>query len=151
MEAEVLQVKGGTFIGRCDSKHWMVFDSPESVGGSNSGPTPMEAVLMSMGACTGIDLGSLFRKMQVDYDRLEIRLSAKRAEEHPKMFTEVEIRYIITGENVDEDKVRKAIGLSMDTYCSVTHMVKKAAKVSYSIAFVKSHVSPVTQAPAPPA
>lgn len=143
MEAEVIQTTGGTFVGRCDSKHWVVMDTPEAVGGHNGGATPMELVLMAMGGCTGMDLASLFKKMRVDYDRLQIKLSAKRAEEHPKGFTEVEIRYIFTGMDVDEEKVKKAIELSMEKYCSVTSMIKKAAKITYSYEIVKAHVGPV--------
>ena len=143
MEAEVIQTTGGTFIGRCNSNHWIIMDTPESVGGHNAGATPMEMVLMAMGGCTGLDMASLFKKMQVKYDRLQIKLSAKKAEEHPKGFTEIEMRYIITGENVDEEKVKKAIELSQEKYCSVTNMIKKAAKVTYTHEIVKAHATPL--------
>jgi putative redox protein len=148
MEAEVMQTAGGTFVGRCNSNHWVVMDCPEPVGGHNAGSTPMELVLMAMGGCTGIDLVSLFKKMRVEYDRLQIKLSAKRAEEHPKGFTEIEIRYILTGENVDEEKVKKAIELSMEKYCSVTNMIKKAAKVTYTTEIIKARASPLESGPA---
>jgi putative redox protein len=131
MDAEIISVKGLTFIGKSDSRHWAVFDAPEEIDGQNGASRPMEMVLIAMGGCTGMDLGSLFKKMQVDYDRLEIKIHAERATEHPKIFTEIKLKYLITGKKADEEKIKKAIDLSMEKYCSVTAILRKSAKVSY--------------------
>lgn len=97
----------------------------------DAGPTPMEIVLMGLGGCTGMDVVSILNKMRITYDRFEVQVTGERAEEHPKVFTEVSVVYRIWGSNIPEEKLARAVDLTQEKYCSVLHMVNKTAQVSY--------------------
>lgn len=130
MEAKVIwQKEKLKFVGHVDG-------SPDVTMDSENGPTPMELVLMALGGCTGMDVISILQKMRQDIKNFEINLSAERAEEHPKVFTRINIEYVIYGSNIDENSVKRAIELSQDKYCSVGGMLKKALELTYSYKIV---------------
>jgi len=117
---------GLTFAGSADSKHWVVMDTDESVGGKDGAARPLELVLLGLGGCTSMDVVSILRKMRVRLDRYEMVLRAERSENHPKVFTRVRMEYRLWGPDLDPDKVQKAIDLSQTTYCSVSAMLSRA-------------------------
>jgi putative redox protein len=129
-------VQGLQFIASGDSGHAIVLDAYPEVGGTDSGPRPGELTLMALGSCTGIDVVSILKKMNVSFDSLEVKVKGEAAPEHPKVWTEVWVKYKIKGE-VPEDKLQKAIELSRDRYCSVGAMFKKATKMHYDYEIVK--------------
>lgn len=131
MEVEVKQVEGISFLARADSGHWVVMDGPSDLGGYEAGSRPMELVLIALGGCTGMDVATLLDKMRVEYDHIEIRISASQREEYPKIFSKIHIKYKIFGEKIPEDKVEKAIDKSQNKYCSVSGVLKKSADISY--------------------
>lgn len=98
----------------------------------NLGPTPMEMVLMGLGGCTGMDVASILAKMRVDFDRFEVVVTGSRGDEHPRVFNRVSVVYRIWGDEISEDKFKKAVDLTQEKYCSVLHMVNKTAEVNYS-------------------
>ncbi|NLC76830.1 MAG: OsmC family protein [Clostridia bacterium] len=95
------------------------------------GPTPMELVLMGLGGCTGLDVISILNKMRIDYRRFEVQVSGERAEDHPKVFSQVSVVYKIWGDNIPEEKLARAVELTQEKYCSVLHMVNKTAQIQY--------------------
>ncbi len=103
---------------------------------SGSGPTPMSLLLMAFGGCTGLDVVSILEKMRVRLDDLEIDVKGERSEEHPKTYESIELVYRIRGD-VDEEKARRAIDLSMDKYCSVGAMLKNSADVTYRVEILR--------------
>ncbi len=126
MEARVIwQKEGLKFLGHIDG-------SPDVIMDSENGPTPMELVLMALGGCTGMDVISILQKMRQDVKNFEINISAERAQDHPRVFTKINLEYVIYGSNVDENSVKRAIELSQDKYCSVGGMIKKAVELTYS-------------------
>lgn len=126
MEAKVIwQKEGLKFLGHVEG-------SPDVTMDSENGPTPMELVLMALGGCTGMDVISILQKMRQDVRNFEINISAERAQEHPKVFTKINLEYVIYGSNIDENSVKRAIELSQDKYCSVGGMLKKAVELTYS-------------------
>ncbi|KXA95711.1 hypothetical protein AKJ65_01110 [candidate division MSBL1 archaeon SCGC-AAA259E19] len=137
MEVEVKQVEGISFLGRADSDHWIVMDGPSDLGGYDAGSRPMELLLIALGGCTGMDVVTLLDKMRVEYDHLEIRISASQREEYPKIFTEINLEYKIFGEKVPEDKVKKAIDNSQNKYCSVSGVLRKSADISYDYEIIE--------------
>lgn len=137
MEVEVKQVEGLSFLGKADSDHWVVMDGPTDLGGYDSGARPMELVLIALGGCTGMDVATLLDKMRVEYDHLEIQLSASQRKEYPKIFSEIHIKYKVFGEKVPEDKVEKAINKSQNKYCSVSGILRKSADISYEYEIVE--------------
>lgn len=113
--------------------HKLVVDAPEVAGGKDSGPRPKVLMLTALAGCTGMDVVSLFKKMRIDFTDLNIRVEANMTEEHPKHFDEMKIVYEITGNNIDEVKVKKAIDMSMEKYCGVSAVYKKAMPMSYEV------------------
>lgn len=108
-------------------------DADPGVGGKDYGPRPKPLVLSSLAGCTGMDVASILGKMKVPYDSFELEIEGDLAEEHPKTFTAVRIRYIFTGDDLDRRKIDKAITLSLDRYCGVAAMLKKSATIDYEI------------------
>lgn len=109
----------------------------ELVMGSNDevkGVSPMEMLLMAKAGCTGIDIVSILQKMRQPLVDLKVNVRALRATELPKVWTVIEVEYVVTG-NVEVDALEHAISLSEEKYCSVGIMLGKAAelKTSYKI------------------
>jgi putative redox protein len=128
--ATVRFVDGMQFVATSGSGHAVVMDSTEDVGGHDTGPRPMEMVLIALGGCTGMDVVSILRKMQVPFTRFEMEIQGERAPEHPKHFTHIQIVYKIWGD-VPEEKLKRAIELSLEKYCSVSNSLKPKAQVLY--------------------
>lgn len=128
--ATVRFVDGMQFVATSASGHAVVMDTTEDVGGHDTGPRPMEMVLIALGGCTGMDVVSILRKMQVKFTRFEMQIDGERAPEHPKYFTKIKVLYRIWGD-VPEEKLKKAIDLSLEKYCSVSNSLKPKAEVSY--------------------
>ncbi len=132
LKAKVTLVKDMQFIGDTGSGHAVVMDSDHSVGGKNTGPRPMELLLIASGGCTGMDVISILRKKKQDVTGIEINVKGNKAEEYPKKLTEINIEYIVKGRNISEEAVKRAIELSMNKYCSVKATLEGSAKIHYS-------------------
>lgn len=96
-----------------------------SPGGAEGG-SPMEFLLAGVAGCTAMDVVHVLRKMRQPLKGLVIEISGVRADEHPKVYTTVEIVYVVQGEGIDSEAVEKAIRLSQETYCSASIMFKQA-------------------------
>ncbi len=129
-------VQGLQFVGRGESGHAIVLDAHQNVGGSDTGTRPGELTLIALGCCTGMDVVSILKKMRVEIESMEIEVKGEAATEHPKVWTEAWINFKVKGD-VPEDKLRKAIELSRDKYCSVGALFSKAAKVHHDYEIVK--------------
>ncbi len=140
-KVEIKFVDGMTFVGKGESNHWVVMDGAETVGGSDAGTRPMELVLIALGGCTGMDVVSILRKKRVKFDKFEMRISGERAEEHPKVYTKVNIEYIFYGRDIKEKDVEHAIELSQTKYCSVSAILKKSgAEVNYTYKIIQPEI-----------
>jgi len=124
------------FSGVSPTGHKFIMDAAPEVGGENSGPRPTELLLQAVAGCTGIDIISILNKMRLEPSAFQMDVKGERAEEHPKRFTTINIHYALDGE-LPEDKVVRAIQLSKDKYCSVSHSLNAEITVSYSINGVK--------------
>lgn len=96
-------------------------------------PSPMQHLLMALGGCTGADVASMLPKMQVTLRRFQITVTGTRRAEFPKRFTAIHLRFTLAGEGLDEAKARRAIDLSLATYCSVRHTLDPAMPVTYDL------------------
>ncbi|MGV3464755.1 MAG: OsmC family protein [Heyndrickxia sp.] len=114
------------------SGHEIKMDASEEVGGSNSGARPTELLLNAVAGCTGIDIISILTKMRLNPTKFYMDVEGQRAEDHPKKFTEIHIHYALEGD-LPEEKVVRAIQLSVDKYCSVAHSLSSTIHASYSI------------------
>ncbi len=119
------------FVGIPNSGHAVLVDASEEVGGLDSAPRPTELLLIAQGGCTGMDVVSVLRKMKVDFSDFEMEVEGERTEEHPKFIKKIHIVYKIWGD-VPEDKLKKAIELSLEKYCSVANTLNGKAEITYS-------------------
>jgi putative redox protein len=128
---------GMRFVSESDSGHSVVTDVSKEAGGGETAPSPVELVLVGLAACTGVDIASILEKMRVPLESLEILAEAERAEEHPRVFTRIRLKYRVGG-NVPEKKFQKAISLSAKTYCSVGAMLDKTATIHHEYSLQNS-------------
>lgn|SRR5690554_4537752 len=114
-----------------ESGNSISMDASPAIGGSGKGPRPMELLLMGMGGCTGIDVVSMLKKQRQELQDFDMEIEATRADKPPRVFTNIHIRYLLTGD-LDPEKVRRAIELSKEKYCSASIMLGKTATITYS-------------------
>lgn len=136
MEADVVHIKGLTFTGKSNTNHWVMMDTTEDIGGHAGGTRPLELVLLALGGCTGMDVVSILKKMQQQYDSFELKLDGEVSQEHPKVFRKIHIEYVFGSREMDEEKVKKAIDLSMDRYCPVTAMLRNSVEITHEYRIV---------------
>lgn len=133
MEGKLTWNSGMCFTGQTGSGHSIAIDSYEKYGGSSNGPTPMELVLLSLGGCSAMDVISILHKKRQEVTNFEILLHADRAEDHPKIFTNIIVEYVVTGHNIDKEAVMRAVELSETKYCSVNAMLSKVAAIKTKV------------------
>jgi putative redox protein len=129
--ARVKWVEGSQFVGSAESNHAVVLDAGSASEGLVTAASPKELVLIGLACCTGADVASILHKMRVDFSSLEVKASAEEADHFPKVFTRIAVEYRITGQDIPEDKVTRAIELSKEKYCSVSAMLRKSAEIEY--------------------
>ncbi len=120
------------FVAWANSGHAVVMDTAPQVGGTNTAIRPMELLLVGLAGCTGMDVVSILRKMRVKFDRFEVRVKAEKAPQHPKVYTKIELEYLIWGKDIPEQMFQKAINLSQERYCSASVMLGKSAQLSHT-------------------
>jgi putative redox protein len=113
--------------------HKLILDANEESGGENLGPRPKPLLLAALGGCSGMDVVSILKKMQVSFDSFNISVSGITADEHPKKYIEMTVVYEFKGSDVPYDKVKKAVDLSIEKYCGVNAVFKDAVKMNYEI------------------
>ncbi len=125
-------LKGGmAFESVAGSGHTVMMDADRSVGGSDQGFRPMELLLVGLTGCTGMDVISILRKMQQQVVDYQVKAEGSRAEEHPRVYTEIAVEHVVNGKKLDPERVRRAVELSATRYCSVSAMLSKAARITH--------------------
>jgi putative redox protein len=110
--------------------------SPE-IGGKNNGMRPMQLLLAAAGSCSSIDIISILKKQKQNLEDIQIEVTAEREKDKaPSLFTDIHIHFMLKGD-LAEEKVRRAVDLSIDKYCSVVRILEKTATVSSSYEIVK--------------
>lgn len=127
MKAEVTWVDGMKFVGQSESGHKIVLDGANP----GEGPSPMEMVLMAIGGCSSIDVVSILEKGRQAVTGCRVELTTERAETAPRVFKKIHLEFIVTGHNLAEKQVARAVDLSMEKYCSVSLMLEKAVEISH--------------------
>jgi putative redox protein len=133
MKARVKWVEGVTMLGEAGSGHAVVMDGPPDFGGRNLGVRPMEMLLLGMGGCTQFDVLLILRKARQQVTDCVVELSAERAESDPKVFTRIHAHFIVTGHDLSEQQVQRAIRLSAEKYCSASIMLGATATVTHDV------------------
>lgn len=136
MHATVKWVDGAQFIGESGSGHSIVMDGPPDHGGRNLGVRPMEMLLLGLGGCSSFDVMSILTKARQSVSDCRVELEAERAEGVPSPFTKIHMQFIVTGKDLKEAQVKRAVELSATKYCSASIMLEAAGVVithSYEI------------------
>ncbi|MEA3376796.1 MAG: OsmC family protein [Chloroflexota bacterium] len=103
----------------------------------DTGPHPMQLVLMGLCGCTGMDVISILKKKRQSFTGLQVNATAERAEEHPRVYTQIHLEFVVTGDDVDPDTVERSIELSQTKYCSASAMLGKTADITTSYRIVE--------------
>lgn len=119
-------------LGKADSGHWVPMDTSPKVGGFAGATGPLELVLIGLGGCTSMDVLSILTKKRVKLDDYEVELEADRAEEHPKTFQNIRVKFIFFGDEIKEKDVARAIELSEEKYCAVAAMLRDHTTIQTS-------------------
>jgi putative redox protein len=118
-----------SFSGSAPSGHSVDLSAYKDAGGMGDGFAPEELVAIGLAGCTGMDVVSILRKKQQNVQDFQVRVTTKKRDEHPKVWTNALIEYIVTGSNIDPAAVERAIQLSAEKYCLVQGMLKATVNI----------------------
>jgi putative redox protein len=138
MDAKVTWHKGLTFTGTADSGYQLPLGGKKAAGGEEDGFLPMELFAIGLAGCTGMDVISILEKMRQTITDFEVKVHAERVNEHPKVFSNIFIEYLISGKNVDINAVEKAVQLSEEKYCPGQAILSKTANISHKITLIQA-------------
>jgi putative redox protein len=131
MHVRVKWINGVSFVGESESGHAVVLDGAPENGGRNIGMRPMEMLLIGMGACTSFDVVTILKKARQPVVDCIAEIDASRAEEIPKVFTKIHVHFLVTGDNLNESQVERAVKLSAEKYCSASIMLSKTVEITH--------------------
>jgi len=136
METQLKWAGNAAFIGTASSGHAVVMDGPAEGGGRNLGPRPMEMLILGMGACSTYDVVSILKKSRQEITDCEIKITSQRADSDPKVFTDIQLHFIVSGKDLKEKQVERAIKLSAEKYCSASIMLGKTANITHDFEII---------------
>ncbi|MGA3194454.1 MAG: OsmC family protein [Terriglobales bacterium] len=128
IEAEAIWTDHERYIGSATSRHSLVMDT----AAEKTASSPMELVLVALCGCTASDVVGILRKKREPFTGLEVRAKGERADGYPAVYTSIRLTYIVRGE-VSKKAMEDAVRLSKEKYCSVSAMLEKTAKITYTI------------------
>ncbi|WP_148253542.1 OsmC family protein [Aidingimonas lacisalsi] len=123
MQASVKWTDGRQFVAESGSGHSVVIDGPPDHGGRNTGPRPMEMMLMGLGACTSFDVMEILEKARAPVSDCVAEIEAERADSVPSVFTHIHVHFKVTGHGLKDAQVKRAVSLSAEKYCSASIML----------------------------
>ena len=118
---------GARYVGRNAAGDQIVIDGEEVA----LGVRPMEALLAALGTCTAFDVVSILAKRQTPVESYRIELEGERAEEHPRRYTRIWVRHLVSGEGITPESLKRAVSLSHEKYCSVAATLN--AEIQYEV------------------
>lgn len=125
MKARIDWTGAASFRGTSGSGHSVQMDGPPDHGGENRGPRPMELLLLGLGGCTSFDVMSILQKSRQSVTDCVTELTAERSDAVPAVFTHIHIHFIVTGDNLKDPLVKRAVSLSAEKYCSASIMLEQ--------------------------
>ena len=136
METQLKWAGNAAFIDTASSGHTVVMDGPAEGGGRNLGPRPMEMLILGMGACSTYDVVSILKKSRQEITDCEIKITSQRADSDPKVFTDIQLHFIVSGHNLKQKQVERAIKLSAEKYCSASIMLGATANITHDFEII---------------
>ena len=139
MKAAVKWVDNAMFLGESGSGHSVVMDGPEGHGGRNMGVRPMEMLLLGLGGCTNFDVMSILSKQRQQVVDCVAEIEAQRADAVPSVFTKIHVHFKVTGKNLKESLVERAVKLSAEKYCSASIMLEQGGvEITHSFSVIEA-------------
>src|SRR6266704_307560 len=129
--AKAIWTDNERYLGEASSRHAIVMDT----AAEKTASTPMELVLIALCGCTASDVVGILRKKREPFTGLEVKAEAERADGHPAVYTSIHLTYLVRGQ-VSKKAMEDAVRLSKEKYCSVSAMLEKTAKITYTIEHV---------------
>lgn len=129
--------EGMAFLAETGSNHLLAMDGAPDGGGRNLAPRPMEVVLVGTGGCTAYDVVVILKKSGQDVRGCEVELKAERAASDPKVFTRIQMHFVVRGRALKRNLVEHAIRLSYEKYCSASAMLGKTAEITTDFEIVE--------------
>jgi len=136
MQVRVKWIEDVAFMGESETGHAIVMDGAPENGGRNIGMRPMETLLIGMGGCTSFDVVTILKKSRQAVVDCVAEISAERADEVPKVFTKIHVHFVVTGNNLNEKQVGRAVELSAEKYCSASIMLNKSVDITHDFEIV---------------
>jgi putative redox protein len=134
MKAKISWNGEARFEAEAESHHTVLMDGPPEHGGKNSGPRPMEMMLMGIGGCAAFDVVHILKKGRQSIVSCDAQVEAVRSEEVPAVFTKIHLHFKVSGDNIKENIVRNAVKLSAEKYCSASIMLSKGGvEITHSL------------------
>ncbi len=137
MRCRVKWLDNMTFVVESGSGHAVVMDGAPEHGGRDMGIRPMEMLLLGLGGCTAFDVVMILNKSRQKMVDCHVEIEAERAEEVPKVFTRIHAHFVVSGKGLDPAKVKKAVNLSADKYCSASKMFESAVQMTHDFEIVE--------------
>lgn len=125
MKAKITWVNKVKFLAQSGTGHTVLMEGPEESGGENIGIRPMEMLLIGVGGCSSYDVVSILTKSRQEVTGCETEVSAERADAIPAVFEKIHLHFRVSGKNLSEKQVERAVSLSAEKYCSATIMLQK--------------------------
>jgi putative redox protein len=137
MRCRVKWLDNMTFVGESGSGHAVVMDGAPEHGGRDMGIRPMEMLLLGLGGCTAFDVVMILNKSRQKMVDCHVEIEAERAEEVPKVFTKIHAHFVVSGKSLDPVKVKKAVNLSAEKYCSASKMFEATVQMTHDFEIVE--------------
>ncbi len=131
MKVRIKWIEDVAFMGESETGHAVVMDGAPENGGRNIGMRPMEMLLIGMGGCTSFDVVTILKKSRQNVVDCVAEISAERADEVPKVFTKIHVHFVVTGHQLNEKQVERAVSLSAEKYCSASIMLSKSVEITH--------------------
>jgi putative redox protein len=131
MKASATWRQGLTFDTTTDRGHQLVL-AGRTDDDPSAGPNPVETVLAALAACTAMDVVDILGKMRQPLFGLRVEAAADRAQEHPRVFTRIQLHYKLSGRDLNGAQVERAIQLSQEKYCSISAMLRPTVTMAYT-------------------
>jgi putative redox protein len=129
---------GMGFVAETGSGHFLTMDGAPDGGGRDLAPRPMETVLAGTGGCTAYDVVLILKRGRHDVTGCQVKLNAERAGQDPKVFTKIQMHFVVSGRQLPAAAVERAIALSHERYCSASIMLGKTAEITTSFELVEA-------------
>ncbi len=138
MKVTVKWVEKRAFLGESGSGHTVVMDGPPDHGGRNIGIRPMEMLLLGVGGCSSFDVMDILQKGRHEVLDCVVEVTAERVDAVPSVFSKIHLHFKVTGKNLKETVVERAVKLSAEKYCSASIMLGKSVDITHDYEVIRS-------------